>query len=324
MKIEPQSLYRDIIKRAFWITWHNRFLWIFGFFTTFLGLGGIYNFVLKNSLDNTVFNRLLNKALSISVSGMIITENLDKINLGNLFLLFVAMVVSAVAIAFFIWLAINSFGGLISASQILDKNKRASFVKSFNKGRVCFWPLLIINIIGKILIIVFLAIIGGLLSYLLIDNSISRALFYFFSSLILISVSLLITFLIIYASCFIVLKSKRTLESLREAWLLFKKNWIVSIEAAVILFFINLMAKLALIVSVVLISIPFMVLLLLFYSASLAVMPSIIIALWIFVSIILMVLIGSFVSAFQIVAWTFIFDKINKGGLLSKLYRIFS
>ena len=324
MKLDSQSLYRDIIKRAFWITWHNRFLWIFGFFITFLGLGGMYNFVLKNSWDNTIFNRLLNKITSVSLSGIVITENLDKINLGNLFLLFAAMLLVAVAIAFFVWLAINSFGGLIHSSQILDKKKKGSFVKSFNKARNYFWPILGVTIMGKALILIFLTITSGLLSSLVVYHSVGRALLYFFSSLILVSISLLISFLIIYASCFIVLKSKGVLESLHKAWTLFKENWVLSVEAAVILFFINLLVKIALIIVVILVSIPFMILLLLFYSASLVVMPTFIIALWIFISIILMILIGSFFSAFQIVAWTFIFDKISKGRLLSKLYRIFS
>jgi hypothetical protein len=46
-------------------------------------------------------------------------------------------------------------------------------------------------------------------------------------------------------------------------------------------------------------------------------------ALWIFTSIILLIFAGSFFSTFQIVAWTYIFDKISKGGVLAKLHRIF-
>ncbi|MBU1179366.1 hypothetical protein KJ885_00290 [Patescibacteria group bacterium] len=324
MKIDSSSLYRDIIKRALLITWHNRFLWIFGFFATFLGLGGMYNFVLKSGWQtNLLYNQIANKITTISVSGVLITGNLGKINILNLFLLFLAIVVVGILAAFFIWLAVNSFGALIGGAQVFDKKRKVGLVKSFNKSKIYFWPLLGVNLLGKVLIFLFLALTGGILSLILIDNSAVNALIYFLTSLLFVALSLLISFLIIYASCFLVLKSKKTLDSIHEAWKLFKRNWVVSIEAAIVLFFINLIVSIGLAIILVLLSIPFMVLLLIFYSASAAAMPSIILALWAAVAIALMILVGSFFSAFQIVAWTLLFDKISKGNILSKLYRIF-
>ena len=323
MRIDSSSLYRDIIKRAFLVTWQNGFLWIFGFFTSFLGLGSMYNFVIKNSWDNTLFNGLLNKVLSISIAGTVISENFNKIGLSKLLLFFLALLLGVIVIAFLIWLAINSFGALIKASQILDKNKKITFTKSFKAQGKKFWPLLLLNLLGKIFIYILLAITGGSLTYLLVNHSVGRALLYFFISLLFVAISLFITFLVIYASCFVVLKSKGFFESIQNAWKLFKKNWVVTVEAAVILFFINLLAKLGFFILLILFSIPFMLLLLLFYSASTAVMPTILLALWIFVGVLLLIFIGSIFSAFQIVTWTFLFDRINKGGVLSKLYRVF-
>lgn len=321
MKIDTSSLYRQIIKKSFLITWQNKFLWIFGFFTAFLGLGSMYNIILKN--DNEIFYRLTNRFTSISLSGIIISENIEKINITNLILLFVAVVSTIAAILFLTWLAIRSLGALIKAGQLLDNKKDTTFKKSFDKSRGHFWPLLLLNIVGKLLIFLFLAVIAGLVSTVVVNNSIGQALLYFCASLVLVSLSLLVSFLIIYASCFIVLKSKKMFESIHKAWTLFKQNWIISIEAAAILFFINLLVKLSLVIILILLSIPFMVLLLIFYSASFASMPSLIMAIWLFISILVMIFAGSLFSTFQIVAWTLLFDKIDKGGVLSKLHRIF-
>ncbi|PIR66535.1 MAG: hypothetical protein COU51_03280 [Parcubacteria group bacterium CG10_big_fil_rev_8_21_14_0_10_36_14] len=327
MKIDSSSLYRDIIKRAFLVTWRNRFLWILGFFTTFLGLGSLYEITVKNSINNIeIFSSFANKITSISLSGIIISKNLDKINIGNAILTIFFLIFATALIAFLIWLAVISFSGLIKSAQKLDQNKKKLSLRVVLKeGKQHFWQILGINILGKVLITCLLAFTGWTLSFIIIDHSIGRAFFYFFVALLFIAISLLITFLIVYASCFSILKEKSFFSSIKHSWDLFKKNWIVSIEASVILFAVNFILKLTLTASIVLLSIPFMILLLLFYSAASTIsgISTVIIAIWILISIVLMVLVGSFYSAFQIVAWTFIFDRINKGGVLSKLHRIF-
>ncbi|MFA5133517.1 MAG: hypothetical protein WC459_01810 [Patescibacteria group bacterium] len=324
MQIDSSSLYRDIFKRAFFITIKNKFLWIFGFFTTFLGLGSIYELVINKSLKNSdLFLSASYKFSVASLSGMLISKNLDKIKFLNLFLFIGAVILLLAVLGVFIWLAIISLGSLIHASKNLDLKKKADFSKSFNAVKSKFWRLLSINLTGKILIFIFLFITGALFSMILLNQSLGKALIYFLVYLILVALSLAISFLTIYASCFAVLKSDSLKKSISGAWKLFKENWIVSAESAVIMFGINIAVKFILFLSLIIFSIPFMLLLIIFYYGAVAAAPTIILAAWIFVSIILMIIIGSFFSAFQIVAWTLLFDRISKGGVLSKLHRIF-
>ena len=42
------TLYRDIIKEAWQITWRRRFLWFFGLFAVLLGNGGEYEILFQN------------------------------------------------------------------------------------------------------------------------------------------------------------------------------------------------------------------------------------------------------------------------------------
>lgn len=324
MQISSQSLYRDILKRAFFITIKNRILWVFGFFASFLGLGGMYDIIIRNAWDNSsVFIRFAGKFTSFSLSGLLIAENFNKINILNLALLFLAIIASVLIFAVFTWLSINFFGGLIFASQELDKKHKIKFLKSFNTGRKNFWQLLGVNLTGKILILIILTLTGGFLTFILVNNSILKGIIYFLISILLLTFSLFISFLIIYASCLIILKSKKLKEAIFGALELFKQNWIVSIEMATILFLANLLLKLLLIVVVTIFSIPLMILLILFYNAQAAIMPPIILGIWMFMGVVLMIFIGSLFSTFQIVAWTLLFDKIFKGGVLSKLHRIF-
>lgn len=324
MKNTTQFLYRDILKKAFVVTLKHPFLWVFGFFTTFLGLGSIYEVVFKNAANqSSLFGKFGAKITSISVSGWFIGENLNEFTLGNILFLLGSLLVVVAVFLFVLWLSINSFGGLIHSANLLDRKKKTTFQKGFLMGKEKFWKLLAVNVVGKILIFLLLILTGGTLSFFLLKNSITDALLYFFSFLVFIAVSLLISFLIIYASAYIMLKSKGVLESIHDGWELFKKNWVVSIEAAAILFLINILAKIALTLIIVALSVPFMLLLLLGYSMSLKFLPIILLALWIIAAVFAMIIIGSFFASFQIVAWTLLFDKISKGGVLSKLYRIF-
>ncbi len=324
MKIDSSSLYRDVFKRALAVTWHHPKLWIFGFFATFLGLGGIFQVIITQGVrSGLTFSRTAYNAEAISLSGALITSNLGRINILNLLFLLGAVVLSVALLVLATWLAVSSLGALMSSAYALDKKKKLSFWKNFTQGHAHFWRLLSVNLSGKILILFFLALVGALVSLIVVDNSIWRALLYFSVFLVLVAASLIISFLTIYASAFVVLKSRGLLESLESAWKLFKENWVVSFEAAAILFILNVLAQAIIFVALIIFSIPFLVLLLLLYSSAAATAPFVIMAVWVFTSIIFLIFAGSFFSTFQIIAWTYIFDKISKGGVLSKLHRIF-
>lgn len=321
---DSSSLYRDIIKRSLIITWRHPWLWVFGFFTTFLGLGSFYEMVLSRTAQSfALFGQTAGKVGAYSLSGILIVQNLERIKLLNLFLLFGAVFLTLALVAFAIWLAIGSFGALISASYALDKKKKMHFWKSLDQGRRHFWQLLGINLLGKVIIFISLTLAGTLFTYVILNSSILRAILYFLIFLVLVAASLLVSFLIIYASCFVVIKLQKFPEALKNAWHLFIKNWVVSFEAMVLIFCLNIIAQALIFAALVVFSIPFLFLLLLFYTAAISSAPAIIIGIWILLSIILMIAAGSFFSTFQIIAWTYIFDRIEKGGVLSKIHRIF-
>lgn len=285
----------------------------------------------KSAQSFALFGQAAGKIGAYSLSGILIVQNLEKIKLLNLFLLFGAVFLALALIAFAIWLAIGSFGALISSAYALDKKTlrhrsgqaKIHFWKALDHGRRHFWQLLGINLLGKIIIFISLTLAGTLFSYIIFNSSVARAFLYFFIFLILVAASLLVSFLIIYASCFVVIKLQKIPQAIKNAWHLFIKNWVVSFEAMVLIFCLNILAQALIFAALVVFSIPFLFLLLLFYTAAVSSAPAIVIGVWILSSIILIIAAGSFFSTFQIVAWTYIFDRIEKGGVLSKIHRIF-
>jgi len=241
---KPKHLYRDIFKKAFLLTIKNPFLWVFGLFTTFLGIGSFYELILKRSLDQIfTFGRLELQVNTLKIFGTTFAGSIGDLKLVELlgFIGYIALALSVLVIS--VWVAISAFGAIIHATQKIDKKKKTGFWDAFKAGLKHFWKLFIVNIFGKTIIFTLLLVTGWLLSHLLINNSLFNAIVYFLSFLIFVSISLFISFLVVYTSAYIVIKNHTTKKSIKQSWQLFKNSWVVTIEASIILFFVNLLTK---------------------------------------------------------------------------------
>jgi hypothetical protein len=127
--------YGDLIRDAFRITLHNRYLWFFGFFaggtgTNFLGNvpsgGGNFNF------DN--FQRS-----SSDISGL--TAQVGQGLSETVLILGIVVVVLLIAL-FFIILAIISQGALADSVAAIDRGEGRRFGSAFTTGMGNFWRVL--------------------------------------------------------------------------------------------------------------------------------------------------------------------------------------
>lgn len=318
------SLYREIFKKAFFITWRNKYLWLMGLFTTFLGVGGLYEATLKNSLVQTnILDKLQYKTAIVTLYGSIIGQNIGNLSfLKILGLILAGLIILALFIAS-LWIGISSFGGLIFAANHIDGHKKTTFKKSFLRGHSYFWPLLWINLLGKLLIFTFLSLTAVAISYLLNKANILISIIFLLLFIIFVAFSIIVSFLVLYASANVILKNEKTFASIKNSWKIFINNWVVSIESGAILFLINVIIKIGAVTSIVILSVPFMILLMLVFYANLAILSNTIIMLWLFSGLLAILFSSALYSSYNIVAWTLIFDKIAKGGILSKLHRVF-
>jgi peptidoglycan/LPS O-acetylase OafA/YrhL len=111
--------------------------------------------------------------------------------------------------------------------------------------------------------------------------------------------------------------------SLRNGWKLFKENWLISIEMALLLALINLALGLLAIFIVLVLAVPFLFLAAIFIKFG-SVAGFWLVALSGFASfMVFLFLAGAILATFQVSAWTGLFlELINKGGT-SKIVRMF-
>lgn len=229
--------FRQIFKQAFSIAWKYPSLWFFGFFVALLGTGtegelffgnsglggqGIFSAFLQGLFDSNIFTFEGMKGLYQSAW----THPL------YLFLLIILSLVAMGLSVLVVWLTIVAQTSLIASAIAKTKNKFFGFKESFGYGISKFWPVFFLNLILRIVFVVLMVVIGIFTAFKFPG---SNVLFVLIFNLTL-AIIILISFITKFAICGSILKEWKFKESLINGWMMFKKNWLVSIEISFVIF----------------------------------------------------------------------------------------
>ncbi len=320
------SLYRNILKLALKSTWQNKYLWIFGLFASILGTGGSYEILINGNINNSIFE-IKKFLINTQILNGKFFINLSKLAITDPFSFFVTMFILITIFTIFfllLYVAIVSQAALVNNAALIYSNKKHDFQNGIEAGKKNFLPVLSINIILKIIISLILIIISLPITFNKGEINYAQSIYYVTSFIILIPVVVIISFISKYAIAYIIIKKNNILKSIQNAWSLFKNNWLISLEMAFILLFINIIFNFILLLVILILAIPFLLLFFAFYflKSLIAIWAIIFVG---FLSLFLVIsLAAAVLSTFQISSWTYLFIKLINGGGVSKLIRTFS
>ena len=133
---------------------------------------------------------------------------------------------------------------------------------------------------------------------------------------------LILAFITKYALCYLSLQDKDIIDSLLSALILFKKNWLVSLEMAFLIFLVSLVVGLALALVVIFLLLPFLLL------TYITITLQFIWGFWLTIILGLLIifgtifLVGGMLSTWQWSAWTLLFIRLEQGSGTSKIIRL--
>ncbi|MCK9439273.1 MAG: hypothetical protein WCY43_01525 [Patescibacteria group bacterium] len=325
--------YREILKRSWNISWKNKSLWFFGFFASIISFGAELKIFSKafsqesglktiNDIGLFIKTGIFSREALQNISHLMRTETSTMLLLSLYLLVILAMTI------FFIWLATSSQISIIDAVKKIkkDEQQKISIKEQIKKSKSKFWPVLGMNALIWLIINGITLLISLLLVVILIQNKTYLTLLYGLLFIIFIPIILFISFVIKYAIAYIVIDGKKVSSALKNGWIMFKKNWLISIEMAITLFFINILAMLVVSFASFLIFILFSgiaVTTAIFVFSSQAFFWTLI-AIAIIIALVIIALSGAIVNTFQISAWTELFIKLKENKASSKLERIFT
>lgn len=319
--------YRTLLKQAWDIAWKHKYLWFFGLFAALVSGGGSWEYqIFTQNFNQGLINGSYSYLSQILAIGELMKNfstgfvNLFNYNWYTIINAFSVILLSAILLIFFLWLAIVSQIALINGSKKISISKKKEYKLSLHEtiteSHGHFWTVLALNIINKILLLFFFIIASLPLLLMAINNSTLSSYIYVILFVIFVPVSLGVSFIIKYAICYNIIDDESLVVSIEKAWRLFKKNWLISLEMAVGLFIINFLSSGLILILISLFLLPLLLLGLIFKFGWLVILTLII-------TIVIIAVFGSLLTTFQTASWTNLFIRIKDKGVLAKLERIF-
>lgn len=331
------SLYRPILKQAWFHAWRHKFLWFFGFFAAWLGTSGEYELFIRS------FDRINEKgSLIIKLNQFVVTTGLfSKNTLHNLGVLasnrpmdlvwlIILFLIIILAGLFIVWAIITSQGSLIGSIKKIAKNQNTNLQEGISIGVSKFWPILWLNLIYRLIVFVLFLALGVIFAYFFatsfIESGPNTGLSYFILFLvgfvIFLPLAFIISFVIRYAACYIVIKNYRLRDAIRQGISLFVKNWLISLELSLILLFLHVAVAIAIILLVIIVAAPLILLLYLFLAVGLAPGFYLITLIGAILLLALVIVSVSLFSTYLWSCWTLLFLQLTEKGGTSKLVRL--
>ncbi|MFH0805223.1 MAG: hypothetical protein V1916_03445 [Patescibacteria group bacterium] len=319
--------YRHILRQAFDIVKRHRYLWFFGFFATLLGAGGELQPLFNN------YSTIGERSQSIMSLRAFYEGGVFSAALGNAKLffesypwqaLFFFLMIGAIFLVA-IWLAIVSQVALFDAAAKLAKGKATTYAEGYQAGNRHFSSVLLINVVLRVILYgVFLVVAMPLLTWFLVGGNLwGGIVFVLLLFFVLLPAAVIVSFMVKFAIAYVVINGLPAKQAVRQGWELFKRNWLASIEMAIIILLIGLVVGLAILIVMGLASVPFILIgiaALFFGTATgFAAAVTLCVITWFAVAAIM----GSAYVAYQYTAWTLLFVELDAQRAQSKLMRWF-
>jgi hypothetical protein len=312
-------IYRDIIKQAWLTLWRYAWLWPFGLLAALAGNGGEYGSILsavdkvasEGNLLTGIREALISNRFSVG------WQNLEQALAQSPGYIIATLFLAAVTFLIAIWLIFVSQAALIKATGKIDAGESITFSEAAIAANHYFWPVLLLNILLRfaIWLLLAVAILPFLISYLAKAGGAEFDSLIIVSFLIFIPLSILVSFIIKYAVIAVVLDNKSWWAALERAVNLFFRNWLVSLEMAGLMFAISTLVGIVVysLVATSLLTVPVY---LAFAGLTLATLLKFL------PQILLLFIVGAWFSTFQFAAWTILYRRLTQGAVVAKLERL--
>ncbi|MFA6307470.1 MAG: hypothetical protein WCS88_02175 [Patescibacteria group bacterium] len=307
--------YRKVYPKAWQLVKKNPAIWFFGLFASLLGFYEIK--ILFNFSDKFPDFISANIISWIDIFVAFSTINFGWSNLPDVLALFGLFILfSALTI-----LTVSSQAALTRAAYFKDKKTiNESLGLQLNKGIDKFWPVFGLNIINSLIGYFFVTLVLVPIIYFLSSTSdwpiyIILGLFTFF---VLMPLVVVISFVTRYGIAYIVIKNQKFTEAFVNSWLLFKLNWIITIENAVTLLAMTFIALVLMVSSMIFIFVPFIII-----AKIIPVLSFMFMLIGFFLIAVILIFGTSIYASFYNVVWGTVFlELIAPGKSHSKIHRI--
>ncbi len=250
-----KNFHFQVLFNSLKLVWHNKILWFFGLFTIFLGTGQWHKIISNDFFGLLRKNTFLYEMVQIKINFHNLMERIYS-DPFSAFMIFILFLLVGGLFLLMLWISIVSQGGLIYSIFRSLNGKKIDVYSGISMGRRNFWALFSLNVIEKFIIWSF-SILLGLFSFFVIRTGNTYLIFLLtFTALLLILIAAIVSLVIKYAFSYVILKGYTPFKSIFKAIRLFFQRFLLNMEIAVFVFFINYIFKYLVIVLITVLLIP--------------------------------------------------------------------
>lgn len=221
--------YFSILKNAWKITWHNKYLLWFGFFLALAEVGNYLNYSFN---EGEKLNEISRKMLDF------LAQNTGWAIGAAIFLLLVFLVLAI--------LAMISRGALIKSTARISKGEKTSFKEGFKEGKKYFWKIFSIGFVIGLFVLATLLVLLIPIVFLIYNKAYLIAVpLAALAALIIIPLVFLASFLKIYGYIYAVTGDISFWPAIENAYALLRKNIWPTIVMLLIFFLLNVFLAIA-------------------------------------------------------------------------------
>lgn len=321
------TLYREVLSRAWRLAWRHKPLWLLGFLATFWGSGNVYGAVIQSirlvTQQNLFVVNLWHDVASAGITMNSWRSIATETPLYGLALI-AGLVVLIGVLLFCYWVFTCSHVTVIQQVAAIEQQRSRRLVDAYARSRPFFWPVFILNVASRVLMMVVLLGFGWVVFSPQLDASPSlvTSLWYIAVFLLVVLVLLAILFVTVYATLFVVLRQYRLGQAIAAGWQLLGRYWLVSLETAGVLLVVSIAAAIAVLLLGVILLGPLYLAIgvaVLFSSQLVYLIGVLIMVAAIMVAVVLMT---AWLTTFSLAVWVELFTAMTAGQVSSKLVRL--
>lgn len=313
-------LYREALAHSWKLAWTHVWLWPLGLFAVFLGQMGLFEFVTELGL---LSSGDISLPVWIEVPRLLFTADfsgLATIGAQGAVSLLWLLVVGVGITALILFVSNVSQGALVSIAARSTKSKKLpDIATSWHTGVHHFWRIFTINALKKMSIVLLASLVG--LAYLRSESVLDASSVFALTIVMVLALfaGIILSFLSVYAIGYVVVEEYPLFGAIAAAWRLFTGHILVSLEIGLTLLFANLLLGLIALFGIVIFFIPVVVL----WMVSLLLAHTTLFGVGMIVGTLLsfffIVLLGSVFTIFATSTWTYLFMRMHKHGIPSRI-----
>lgn len=322
--LDLSPVHRRVLLDAWRISWGHKHLWLFGFFGTFLGYGGVSEvfFGAYNRAANFLPATLAGGSPFDLIPGMTAIAAIIRYSPFPALSVGVFGLTALLLFAVFAWIATVSIGALIANARKIERGGDPGFADGLKVGAERFWDLFRVQLASKLVIGIAYLVTASTLYGLIVRFSALGAFLYLIAFVAFTAVAVVASVVSTFASNESAVRKTRPVSALITGWDLFSRNWLVSVELiGVMLVASAAIALVTILIGVVAIA-PLAFLFILSTALDAAGAAAAVVSAAIIVLVVLVAIAASFLTAFQAAAWTLFWSELTERRPAPKLARL--